>query len=164
MTTHPNTALIQSFYDSFARRDHRAMAACYAPDVRFSDPVFPDLAGPRAGAMWHMLCERGKDLRVTASGITADDRTGSAHWEAWYTFSATGRAVHNVIDARFEFGGGLITRHSDAFDFYRWARQALGAKGALLGWTPLVRNAVRKQAARGLEAFIAKRAAPAPTA
>lgn len=164
MTTHPNAALIQSFYDAFARRDHRAMAACYAPDVRFRDPVFPDLVGPRAGAMWHLLCERGKDLRVEASAIAADERTGSAHWEAWYTFSATGRAVHNVIEARFAFAGGLIAHHEDTFDFYRWARQALGAKGALLGWTPLVKRAVRTQAARGLEAFIAKRAASAPAA
>ena len=27
----------------------------------------------------------------------------SAHWEPTYRFSATGRTVHNVIDAEFEF-------------------------------------------------------------
>jgi len=32
--------LIQRFYAAFDRRDGDAMAACYAPGARFSDPVF----------------------------------------------------------------------------------------------------------------------------
>ena len=115
------------------------MAACYAPDARFSDPVF-DLAGDEVGAMWSMLCERGRDLRVEWRDVRADDATGAAHWEARYTFSATGRPVHNVIDAAFTFSAGRIARHVDTFDLWRWSRMALGAKGALLGWTPFVRN------------------------
>ena len=39
-----------------------------------------------------------------------DDRGGSAHWEAWYTFSATGRKVHNVVEANFEFADGRVLR------------------------------------------------------
>ncbi len=57
------------------------MAACYAPDARFSDPVF-DLAGGEVGAMWSMLCERGRDLRVEWRDVRADDASGAAHWEA----------------------------------------------------------------------------------
>lgn len=151
---HPNEALLRKFYESFARLDGEAMAACYAPDVRFSDPVFPDLQGDRAGAMWKMLTGRAKDLKVEASGFRADDRTGEAHWEAWYSFSATGRKVHNIIDARFEFRDGLIVRHDDTFDFWRWSRQALGAPGVLLGWSPMLRNKVRGQAAKGLDLFL----------
>ena len=151
---HPNEALLRRFYESFARLDGEAMAACYAPDVRFSDPVFPDLQGDRAGAMWKMLTGRAKDLKVEASGFRADDRTGEAHWEAWYSFSATGRKVHNIIDARFEFRDGLIVRHDDTFDFWRWSRQALGVPGVLLGWSPMLRNKVRAQAAKGLDLFL----------
>ncbi|TFG45335.1 MAG: DUF4440 domain-containing protein, partial [Gemmatimonadales bacterium] len=44
-------------------------------------------------------------------------------------------------------------QHTDAFDLYRWARQALGVKGVLLGWAPPVQRAVRAQAARALETF-----------
>jgi hypothetical protein len=40
------------------------MVACYAPDVEFSDPVFPRLRGEEARAMWRMPVERGQDLRV----------------------------------------------------------------------------------------------------
>jgi ketosteroid isomerase-like protein len=149
-----NAERIAEFYDCFTRRDGAGMAACYHPDIRFSDPVFPDIAGPRAGAMWRMLCARGKDLRIESSDIRASERSGSAHWEAWYTFAATGRPVHNVIDATFSFDDGLIVRHVDRFSFWRWSSQALGATGALLGWTPLVRGKVRAQAAAALDKFL----------
>lgn len=149
-------ALITRFYEAFQQRDHAGMAACYHPNVHFADPVFPDLSGWRAGAMWHMLCERGKDLRLEFSQVQANGAQGSAHWEAFYTFSATGNTVHNVIDAAFVFQDGLIIDHRDSFNLYAWARQALGLKGRLLGWLPPVQNAVRKQANAGLEAFIAK--------
>jgi ketosteroid isomerase-like protein len=154
---HPNEQLLRSFYEAFARRDADAMAACYAPGVHFSDPVFPDLRGERAVGMWKMLAGRATDLRVEASGFRADDHAGAAHWEAWYTFSSTGRPVHNVIDARFEFRDGKIVRHVDAFDLWRWSRQALGPTGLVLGWSSVVRNKVRAQAAKGLDAFMAKR-------
>jgi len=146
--------VIRSFYAAFQRRDHAAMAACYAPLATFSDPVFPELRGAAVGAMWRMLCERGTDLRVEATGITATGDQGRARWEAWYTFSATGRPVHNIIDASFEFHDGRITRHIDTFDLWRWTRQALGMKGLLLGWAPPVRRAIRAQAARALDTFM----------
>jgi ketosteroid isomerase-like protein len=79
---HPNTALIHRFYDAFAARDAEAMAACYAAEIRFSDPVFPDLRGRDAGNLWRMLCEAGKDLRIEASEIEADDASGRARWVA----------------------------------------------------------------------------------
>lgn len=145
--------LITRFYSAFQRRDAEGMAACYAPDVRFSDPVFPALRGKEAGDMWRMLLARGKDLRVEFSDVRVTSEGGAAHWEAWYTFTATGKPVHNIIEARFTFAGDLIVTHTDTFDLYRWSRQALGVKGLLLGWTPLVRSAIRAQAAKGLARF-----------
>ena len=64
--------------------------------------------------------------------------------------------VHNIIDAEFEFRDGLILRHKDTFDLWRWTRQALGATGVLLGWTPMVQNKVRAQGGGGLIKFIAE--------
>jgi ketosteroid isomerase-like protein len=145
-----NEDTLRRFYEAFSRRDAATMAACYAPDVQFSDPVFTDLRGPQAGLMWKMLCERGKDLKIEFRDVRADGATGSAHWEAWYTFSTTGRKVHNIIDASFEFRDGRIAKHTDRFDLYRWARQALGPAGVVLGWTPLLQNKVRAMAAKGL--------------
>ena len=149
----PNVALIERFYAAFARRDAPAMAACYATDAHFTDPVF-DLTVAKVGAMWTMLCERGKDLRLDWRDVRADAAAGSAHWEPRYTFSATGRPVHNVIDSAFTFQAGRIATHVDTFDLWRWSRMALGAKGVLLGWTPFMRNAIGAQARRGLAAWM----------
>jgi ketosteroid isomerase-like protein len=152
---HPNAQLLKTFYTAFQRRDAEAMAACYHPDVEFSDPVFPELRGEQAGAMWRMLCERGKDLVIEFRDVNADDATGSAHWDARYTFGATGRKVLNRIEARFDFEDGLIRRHRDRFDLWRWAGQALGLKGRLLGWAGPVQQAIRRQAATALERYTA---------
>ena len=124
------------------------MAACYTADAHFHDPVFQDLHGAEVGAMWRMLCGRATDLKIVHSKVDADADSGSAHWEADYTFS-TGRAVHNVIDAGFKFENGLIADHRDSFDLYAWARQALGPVGVLLGWSPPVqREDPRRRRAR----------------
>jgi ketosteroid isomerase-like protein len=151
-----NQALIQRFYESFQKRDADGMCACYHADVAFSDPAFGALRGGEARAMWRMLCERGKDLKLEFKDVHADGATGRAHWEAWYTFSGTGRRVHNVIDAEFEFRDGKIARHDDRFDFHRWAGMALGPMGKLFGWASPMQNAIRKKASKGLEAYIAK--------
>jgi hypothetical protein len=93
--------------------------------------------------------------------VLADAGSGRAHWDAHYRFSATGRLVDNSIDARFEFNpAGQIVRHQDRFDFWRWSRQALGTPGWLLGWTPLLRNKVRRQAGANLQRFLLKAGAP----
>jgi hypothetical protein len=105
--------------------------------------------------MWRMLAARVKDFRLEFRDVDADARAGRAHWEAWYTFSATGLPVHNVIDARFAFLDGKIQEHRDTFDLWRWAGMALGTKGKLLGWAPFVQGAIRKQAARGLDEWMA---------
>jgi hypothetical protein len=72
---------------------------------------------------------------------------------ARYMFTQTGRPVVNDIQARFRFAGGLIAEHHDDFSFHRWSRQALGPSGLLLGWTPILRSAVRRKARARLDAF-----------
>jgi len=153
---HPHAQLIQNFYASFQRRDAAGMIACYHPGVVFFDPVFMRLEGAWAAAMWQMLCGRAKDLEISFSNVRADDQIGAAHWEAIYTFSKTGRKVHNRVDASFEFIDHRIIRHTDVFDLWKWAAMALGPTGLLLGWTPVVQSAIRKDARRSLEAAIGR--------
>ncbi len=156
MTTSPNAEVLSRFYAAFDAHDGAAMAACYAPDARFSDPVFVGLRGAEPGAMWTMLTSRSKDLRVELLEHTADDTTGSAHWVARYTFAQTGRPVVNDIRSTFRFADGLIVDQQDTFAFHRWARQALGTPGLLLGWTPIIRSAVQKKARAGLDQAMAQ--------
>lgn len=148
-----NLSTIERYFSAFASRDGKAMSDCYAPDARFRDPVF-ELRGAEIGAMWQMLCSRATDLRIESSNLRAGESDGSADWQAWYTFSTTGRAVHNVVSSRFRLAQGRIVEQTDHFPFWRWSRQALGMPGLLLGWTPLIRNKVRQTARASLAHYM----------
>jgi hypothetical protein len=65
--------------------------------------------------------------------------------------------VVNRIDAEFVFRDGLIVRHTDTFNFWAWARQALGPAGLLLGWTPMLQKKVRDTARAGLAKYMRER-------
>ncbi|MCB0770038.1 MAG: nuclear transport factor 2 family protein [Flavobacteriales bacterium] len=143
-------SLLHRFYSAFQRHDHAAMATCYHPDAHFRDPVFPNLDAKWVCAMWRMLLTSGTDLRLEFKVLEETVEGGKVHWDAYYTFSRTGRKVHNSIDARFIFKDGLIILHEDRFDLWKWSGQALGFPGWLLGWTPVIRNRVRSMAAASL--------------
>lgn len=147
---------IQDFYASFARRDGDGMARHYHPDLVFDDPAFGELTYREATAMWRMLCGRATDLSIELRSCSAEGDHGRARWEAKYTFLKTGRPVHNVVDATFTFKEGRIVRHHDVFDFWRWSGMAQGLPGKLLGWSPLIKNAVRAEAKKGLDAYLRK--------
>ena len=157
-----NEDTVRALYAALDRKDGDAMAACYAPDATFKDPVFPDLKGPEVGGMWRMLCAGATDLRVTLEHVVTDSDAASARVVATYSFSRTGRHVRNVIDAKFAMKDGVILRQVDSFPFWRWSRQALGPSGLLLGWTPLVKGKVRADAGRRLQRYMAENPAKPP--
>ncbi len=132
-----NADLIHDLYEAMNRHDGEAMARMYEPDGRFHDPAFGELNGDEAGDMWRMLTGRADDLRVELAEHEAVGDTGSARWIAHYTFTRTGRPVVNEVNARFRFHDGHIAEHDDSFSFWRWARQALGPTGLILGLPPL---------------------------
>lgn len=156
--SHPHAEVIERFYSAFQELDAETMASCYHPEIHFSDPAFPDLEGRDAGDMWRMLCSRAKDFRLEYSQVKGDDAGGAAHWDAYYTFSATGRSVVNRIDAKFTFRDGLIVRHVDDFDFWTWSKQALGAPGLLLGWAGFFQRKVQATARGNLTSWQARQA------
>ena len=152
----PNEELLERFYGAFARATAPAMAACYAPDVTFSDPVFTDLHGAEAGAMWRMLTGRAKDLEVELLEREADGERGSAHWRATYTYSQTGRPVVNDVRGTFRFAGrprSPSTRTRSGSTAGPARRSA--PPGLLLGWTPMLRSTVRRRAREALDEFMA---------
>ena len=153
MGAETNRATIERLYAAFGECNGAAMTACYAPDAHFRDPAFGDLDGGDVGAMWRMLTSRATDLKIELHEHDAGESAGSAHWIAHYTFS-TGRPVVNDIHASFRFSAdGLIADHVDEFDFGRWARQALGPKGALVALLPPLRKKARAQALAQLAAY-----------
>ncbi len=149
-----NEQVIHQFYTAFQQKNFAAMQDLYAENAVFSDPVFQNLNGKEVRAMWEMLIKRGKDLQLTFSNIESNGQEVTANWTATYTFSATGKKVVNLIRAHFLLENGKIVQHTDRFDFWKWSRQALGFTGWLLGWTPFLKNKVRKTARRGLAEFM----------
>jgi ketosteroid isomerase-like protein len=150
-------ALITKFYSAFSRLDSTTMSACYHPQATFKDEAF-DLTGKDIGAMWSMLCSQAQEFSLEFSGVECLGDTGKAHWEPTYLFSMTGNKVHNIIDAEFEFRDGLIYRHRDHFNFWRWSKQALGLVGTLLGWSGLLKAKVQTTANKNLQRYISKQA------
>jgi ketosteroid isomerase-like protein len=140
---------IEALYAALDRHDGAAAAACYTDDAVFEDPAFGRLTGGAVKDMWRMLAERSADLAVVLGehGVAEDGRSGWAHWSATYTFTTTGRNVRNEIDATYTFRDA---EQVDRFPLRRWGAQALGAKGAVLGLTPLLGRGVRKQARANL--------------
>ncbi|MGZ5191556.1 MAG: nuclear transport factor 2 family protein, partial [Flavisolibacter sp.] len=118
------------------------------------DPAFGKLHGEKAKNMWRMLLSRNKNIQISFSDIHANEKDGVAKWQAIYNFGPTGRKVVNNIKAHFEFADGKIIRHTDDFDIWKWSKQALGWKGLILGWSPLLRNKIKKQANLSLERFM----------
>ncbi len=147
-------ATLDRFYTAFQNLDGKAMQACYAPKARFDDEAFSLEGREEVGAMWRMLCDAVRDKGRAEWRLEYRTTASTAHWEPRYRFSATGRLVHNIVDADFSFDpDGLILTHRDHFDFWRWSRQALGMPGLLLGWSGFLRRKVRQQAAKGLAIY-----------
>ena len=126
------------------------------PEYKANRSAMPDDLAAQIGPIHDAVALLGWPV-LSVPGIEADDDKGKAHWEAWYTFSATGKKVHNIIDAEFEFRDGKISKHTDRFDLYAWMKQALGLPGVLLGWSGLLQNKVRSQAQSQLDRFREKR-------
>lgn len=147
--------IMQSFYDAFKAHDATTMSALYHPNITFNDPVFQDLNQKEVQGMWNMLIERSNgNLDIEYHSLIGDDSVAQCTWEAKYQFSKTKRDIHNVIHATMEFKEGLIINHTDHFNLWRWSKMALGTSGYLLGWSPIVRNKVRKMAKSSLKAYL----------
>ncbi|HMI06720.1 MAG TPA: nuclear transport factor 2 family protein [Flavobacterium sp.] len=154
----PNQQIIEEFYAGFASHHADTMVSCYHPEIRFHDPAFGTLKGKDVFDMWHMLIEKSKgELEIEFSDVKANETSGSAKWTATYNFSKTNRKVVNVIYAEFQFKDGLIIKHTDNFNLWKWSSQALGLSGMLLGWTGFLQNKIRQQALQSLRMYQSKR-------
>jgi len=157
----PETSIIQEtrveFYDAFSKKDFKTMQGLYDDNATFTDEVFVGLNANQARNMWEMLLTRSTDLVVKLmDSKSTSGETGIAIWEAKYTFSKTNRKVINNVTSHLTFNNGKIIAQVDAFDFYKWARQAMGTPGILLGWTDFFKRKVQQTAMDGLNKFISR--------
>lgn len=154
----PTQQLIEEFYAGFADGNAKTMVSCYHKDIQFQDPAFGKLEGQDVGDMWEMLIEKSNgNIKIEFSDVKADAFSGSARWVAVYDFSKTNRKVVNVIHASFVFKDGLIIKHTDNFDIWKWSKQALGIPGFLFGWTGFMQQKIQKNALQSLRTYQKKR-------
>lgn len=140
---------IERFFAAFAARDGETMAQAYRPEGSFEDPAFGKLTGAQAGQMWRALMRGAKDFSIESTIRGVEDGAWIVNWVARYTFSKTGRPVINNVQSRIWLRDGLIDRQVDKFDFHRWAGQALGLPGRLLGGFSFFQAAITRKARAG---------------
>jgi len=116
--------------------------------------VFPLLNAKGTRLMWQMLMTRAEDDFGIEFNVLEDaPNRARVDWVAQYTFTATGRPVKNHVSTIMQLVAGKIVRHEDTFNLWRWSSQALGPKGTLLGWSPMMRNKIRAMAGAQLGNF-----------
>jgi hypothetical protein len=145
------------FYEAFAKRDGESMIALYDEGSNFFDPVFQNLKSSDAKDMWRMLCQQSADLRVDFTVTSSNEQTATVLWNAYYTFTKTGRKVHNRVQSELVIEGGKIVSQKDRFSFWRWSMQAFGMVGVFLGWTPIFRRMVHRSALASLRNYQARK-------
>lgn len=157
---------LERFFTALANRDAQGMAACYAYGARFEDPVF-ELQGHREiMGRWSLLFDHPAPAAdvwtLSFHSLHTLHNRGNARWEPTFVHLPTGRVVHNIVYSQFNFDDdGLITLQRDNFDFWRWARQAYGFLGLMMGWTPLLWDQARTQAHISLQDRLARLYPPA---
>ncbi len=165
MTREEMDRVIEEHFAMEARADLAGILATFTDDIEHDVVGMP--GGPVRGkaavrAFYEALT---RDLPATdaiprqryyGDNVVIDE----VIWEARavgrpFGIAGQGRPVSVRLLHVFAFRDGLIAEHDDSFSFHAWSRQALGAPGLLLGWTPLLRNKVRSTARGDLEKFLA---------
>jgi len=143
--SNPIETVVTNFYSAFQLKNANGMNEFYHQGLHFEDPAFGKLSYSQTCSMWKMLCESAKDLSVEFSILRVEEHYVETKWIAEYTFSKTGRFVRNEIIAHMTFKDGKIIEHIDKFDLYRWAKQAMGVQGWLIGATPFFKKKLQQQ-------------------
>ncbi|WP_085316414.1 nuclear transport factor 2 family protein [Derxia lacustris] len=138
---HPNARLLDQFFGALALGEAAAAGMFYAADARISVPALElrDLGADAARRLWRLLLEDASDLHVQYAVVHADEHGGEVVWIARYTWRPTGRIVTQRLHGRFQIRAGRITAETEQFSLWACARMALGWRGALGGWSPLLR-------------------------
>jgi hypothetical protein len=148
-----NEKIITKFYDALAA-GNTSKCLNATTTVKFRDPIFGSLNANEVSKMWEMLIIRSSgNLKNKAFRCKINEYNGTALWIASYNFSKNKKPVVNRISAQFYFQDGLIIRHTDDFDIWKWSKQALGLTGYLFGWTGFMQNKIHTNAILSLRKY-----------
>jgi len=146
--------IAEKFYTAFQQKDAEGMNQNYHRDLQFEDPAFGKLDFQQTCSMWKMLCEGATDLTINFEILRAEDKYIETRWLAEYTFTKTKKFVRNEIIAQMHFKDSKIIRHTDNFDLYKWAKQAIGLQGWLIGSTAFFKKKLQQTTKRQLTKYM----------
>lgn len=149
-----SASIVREFYSAFQSKDSQMMANLYHDEASFYDPAFGKLNATEVRAMWTMLCSSSKDLVIEFEILSSNEGEVKTKWQAYYSFGKKKRKVHNVIVSTIEVKGAKIYRHIDEFNLHKWAKQAMGVSGYLLGGTSFFKKSLNKKTKSRLLRFM----------
>lgn len=127
-----NAETVTRFYKAMQSGDYETIMSLYHPDAEFSDPAFPGIKGSKLEGMWKLITNAKPDIKFRDVEVQKDGSV-TGHWDADYEL-IKGNPIHNSIDSKFEFKDGKIIKHTDSFNFSKWADQAFpGILGKAIG-------------------------------
>ncbi|AVN64236.1 MULTISPECIES: nuclear transport factor 2 family protein [Mesoplasma] len=139
--------ILKDFYDAFTKGDFKKMNSLYDESIVFNDPIFKDLNNKQVTTMWKSLLSNKKESKFEVSyELLNENDYLFVTWTATYLFGPKRRKVTNIVDSRMEVKDGKIIKHTDSFNFKKWAKQSIGGPAFIFGNQKWFKNKVSKAA------------------
>lgn len=139
--------ILKEFYEAFAKGDFKKMNSLYSNDVVFNDPIFKGLDYKQVTNMWSSLLSNKKESKFNVFfEIKEENNDKYVIWTATYLFGEKRRKVINIVESRMEIENNKIVKHTDNFNFKKWANQAIGGPAYIFGNQKWFKNKISKVA------------------
>ncbi|ATZ20707.1 nuclear transport factor 2 family protein [Mesoplasma coleopterae] len=139
--------VLKEFYEAFTKGNSKKMNSLYDQSIIFNDPIFKDLNNKQVTNMWKSLLSNKKESKFEVSyEIIKENEDIFVRWTATYLFGPKKRKVTNVVDSKMEVVNGKIVKHTDSFNFKKWAKQSIGGPAYIFGNQKWFKNKVSKAA------------------
>ncbi|AVN60196.1 ketosteroid isomerase [Mesoplasma entomophilum] len=139
--------ILRKFYEAFTKGDFKKMNSLYDDSIVFNDPIFKNLNNKQVTNMWKSLLSNKKESKFEVSyEIIKENKDIFVRWTATYLFGPKKRKVTNVVDSKMEVVNGKIVKHTDSFNFKKWAKQSIGGPAYIFGNQKWFKNKVSKAA------------------
>lgn len=126
-----NLQRVRDFYLAFQSVLPGEMGKYYAPNAKFSDPMFGELDALETAIMWQMIL-KGGTATINLKAQEPSEITNSTvriEWTAIYDSPVpgvpAGFLVINKVVTEITLENGLILTQKDTFDSCAWAKMAI---------------------------------------
>jgi len=141
-----NKNVITGLYNAYKERNPELMASFYTEDASFKDEIFGEVTGQEIPKVWEVVHSTTSNFYLYFHIVNVNKNLATVNSQLSYTFKHTGRKIDISITSIFRFENGKIRHQVDEYSLWKWASQAFGVSGFLLGWNPKFKNKIRQSA------------------